>query len=85
MEAKHLNQTLLNTAYGCCVSVTRCEKHCYDFKHCPRYKAAFYVTAINRFALNVVSLGDNFLVYLALCRHFGTISVLWLRVLGYIC
>ena len=33
------------------------EKYCQNFKHSPRYKAAFYVIVINQFVLNTVLLG----------------------------
>ena len=36
-------------------------------KHCARYKAAFYVTVINRGALNVFHQANDFLVYIWLC------------------
>ena len=70
-----------------CASVKRSEKTLLKFKHCARYKAAFYVTVVNRFVLNVVSSGWWFLgLHLVLCRHFDTSLVPWLRVLtGYAC
>ena len=40
-----------------CACVKRSEKALLKLKHCARYKALFYVTMINRFALNVVSSG----------------------------
>ena len=46
-RGEHPNQTLL---MHCCVSDKSCEKHCKNLKHCSRYKVAFYVTVINRFA-----------------------------------
>ena len=44
VEAEHYSQTLLMC---CCTFAKRGEKHCQNFAHCPRYKAAFYITVIN--------------------------------------